>query len=258
VNDFERVAPTHSRPRGASFGTAAATYDRLRPSPPPEALDWLLTGNERRVLDLGAGTGQVTRRLLERELDVVAVEPDERMRELLAVRCPGATAVAGAAEAIPLPAADVDAVLVGAAWHWFDAAAATAEIARVLRPGGRLGVLFTVLDVYVEWVRELSGIETLDPDASEPGRAYSRIELGASFGPIQETTIRGERTMPTSDVVELFSTQSDYLTADEPARAAIRERVRRGLQGRGEPVTLPVMTACWRATRVETAQAGRA
>jgi SAM-dependent methyltransferase len=253
VNDVERVAPTHSRPRGASFGTAAAAYDRLRPSPPPEALDWLLAGDERRVLDLAAGTGQVTRRLLQRGLDVVAVEPDDRMRELLALRCPEATALAGTAEAIPLPGADVDAVIVGAAWHWFDAAAATAEIARVLRLGGRLGVLFTVLDVYVDWVRELSGIQSLVPDSTDAGRAYSRIEFGPSFSVIENTTIRGTRTMTGDEVVELFTTQSDYLVAGEARRTAIRERVAGGLRGRGEPVTLPIMTPCWRATRGQPA-----
>ena len=183
------------------------------------------------------------------DLDVVAVEPDDRMRELLAARCLGATSLAGTAESIPLPAAGVDAVLVGAAWHWFDADAATAEIARVLRPSGRLGMLFTVLDVYVDWVRELSGIETLDPDASEPARAYSRIELGAHFGAIEETTIRGRRTMARDDVLGLFRTQSDYRIADEAGRAAILERVRGCLRGRGEEIELPTMTPCWRATR---------
>jgi SAM-dependent methyltransferase len=247
--------PAQLNPRGASFGSAAATYDRLRPGPPPAALDWLLAGDELRVLDLGAGTGQVTRGLLERGLEVVAVEPDDRMRELLAMRCPSATVVAGRAEAIPLPDDDVGAVLVGAAWHWFDAVAATAEIARVLSPGGRLGVLFTVLDVYVDWVRELSGIESLIPDSSDAGRAYSRVDFGPSFGVIDNTTIRGTRTMTGAEVVELFTTQSDYLTAGEARRAAIRERVASGLRGRGEPVTLPIMTPCWRATRVQPAPA---
>jgi SAM-dependent methyltransferase len=241
--------------RGASFGAAAAAYDRLRPSPPPAALDWLLAGDERRVLDLGAGTGQVTRPLLACGLEVIAVEPDERMRELLTARSPTAVVLAGAAEAIPLPGADVDAVLVGAAWHWFDAAAATAETARVLRPGGRLGVLFTVLDVYVDWVRELSGIESLVPNSTAAGRAYSGIEFGPDFGVIETATIRGTREMTHDEVVELFTTQSDYLVADEARQAAIRERVRHGLQGRGEPVTLPIMTPCWRATRAQPAPA---
>jgi SAM-dependent methyltransferase len=242
-------------PRGASFGSAAAAYDRLRPGPPLAALDWLLAGGEQRVLDLGAGTGQVTRRLLERGLEVVAVEPDDRMRELLALRCPSATVANGRAEAIPLPDHDVDALLVGAAWHWFDAAAATAEIARVLRPGGRLGVLFTVLDVYVDWVRELSGIKSLVPDSTDAGRAYSRLEFGPRFSAIENTTIHGTRTLTRDEVVELFTTQSDYLVADEPHQAAIRKRVTDGLTGRGEPVTLPIMTPCWRATRVQPAPA---
>src|ERR1051325_2883871 len=117
--------------RRLSFGSVAETYDRVRP-PYSKALldlaqDSLELGATARVLDLGAGTGRLTRELERRFADVVAVEPDERMRAV------HGSALAGAAEAIPLEDASVDAVFAGEAFHWFDHAVAIGEVARVLR-----------------------------------------------------------------------------------------------------------------------------
>jgi SAM-dependent methyltransferase len=128
--------------RAMTFGTSADAYDRLRPAPAPEALDHVLPPGARRVADLAAGTGLVTRAILARPgaPAVVAVEPDPRMLARLSATTPGALAVRGVAEAIPLASGAVDAVLASSAWHWFDPPVATAEIARVLRPGGTLAV----------------------------------------------------------------------------------------------------------------------
>jgi ubiquinone/menaquinone biosynthesis C-methylase UbiE len=103
------------------FGTAADSYDRLRFFPSAQAVSWLLHGDERRVLDLAAGTGQVTGQLIPRGLSVVAVEPDQRMRAVFAARFPQNECLDGTAERIPLPDNSLDAVIVGSAWHWFDA-----------------------------------------------------------------------------------------------------------------------------------------
>ena len=125
--------------RSLSFGAEAAAYERGRPSYPPEAIDWLLPADATDVLDLGAGTGKLTTRLVERGLDVVAVDPIPEMLELLSGSLPETPALLGTAEEIPLPDDSVDAVLVAQAWHWFDPSAAK-EIARVAagrpaRPG---------------------------------------------------------------------------------------------------------------------------
>ncbi|MBI3690304.1 MAG: class I SAM-dependent methyltransferase, partial [Mycolicibacterium aromaticivorans] len=140
------------RERSLSFGSEAAAYERGRPSYPPEAIDWLLPPGARDVLDLGAGTGKLTTRLVERGLDVVAVDPLAEMLELLSSALPDTPALLGTAEQIPLPDNSVDAVLVAQAWHWFDPEQAVAEVARVLRPGGRLGLVWNARDERMGWV----------------------------------------------------------------------------------------------------------
>lgn len=138
--------------RARSFGSVAQAYDRARASYPEEAVAWALPVGAGRVLDLGAGTGRLSSVLLRLGLDVVAVEPDDAMRALVPS---GAQPLAGTAEAVPLPDGSVDAVLVGQAWHWFDQERALAEVRRVTRPGGTLGLLWNVFDDRVPWVAEL-------------------------------------------------------------------------------------------------------
>ena len=125
--------------RSLSFGSEAAAYERGRPSYPPEAIDWLLPAGARDVLDLGAGTGKLTTRLVERGLDVVAVDPIAEMLEMLRKSLPDTPALLGTAEEIPLADNSVDAVLVAQAWHWFNPERAIPEVARVLRPGRTTG-----------------------------------------------------------------------------------------------------------------------
>src|SRR5690606_25154234 len=124
------------------FGRGAEAYESARPSYPPDAVGEIATvcdvGPGRRVLDLAAGTGKLTRLLVPTGAEVVAVEPVAEMRAVLSAVLPGVEALDGTAEAIPLPDASVDAVTVAQAFHWFDPPVALAEIARVLRPGGTL------------------------------------------------------------------------------------------------------------------------
>ena len=124
-----------------SFGNVAETYHRVRPAYSRPLLDAAQEALEldagAHVLDLGAGTGRLTEELGGRFAEVVAVEPDERMRAL------HGTALAGSAEAIPLDDQSVDAVFVGEAFHWFDPASAIGELARVLRPRGGLAIFWT-------------------------------------------------------------------------------------------------------------------
>jgi SAM-dependent methyltransferase len=129
--------------RASSFGGAASIYERYRPGPPIEAVEWVLPERVGTVVDLGAGTGALTRLLVGRAEEVVAVEPDDRMRAVLAEAVPGARAVAGRGEAIPLPDSSVDAVLASSSWHWMDTVPTLHEIARVLVPGGTVSAMWS-------------------------------------------------------------------------------------------------------------------
>ncbi|HEU4363243.1 MAG TPA: class I SAM-dependent methyltransferase, partial [Mycobacterium sp.] len=172
--------------RSLSFGSQAAAYERGRPSYPPEAIDWLLPADAHNVLDLGAGTGKLTTRLVERGLDVVAVDPIAEMLEVLRGALPATPALLGTAEQIPLPDSSVDAVLVAQAWHWFDPARAVPEVARVLRPGGRLGLLWNTRDERLGWVKELGRIIGREDarDAIEPG-----VTLPEPFAGIEDFSV---------------------------------------------------------------------
>jgi SAM-dependent methyltransferase len=129
--------------RASSFGGAATLYERYRPGPPVQAVDWVLPEPVGTVVDLGAGTGALTRLLVGRAEEVVAVEPDDRMRAVLAEAVPGVRPVAGRGEAIPLPDGSVDAVLASSSWHWMDTVPTLHEIARVLVPGGTVSAMWS-------------------------------------------------------------------------------------------------------------------
>ena len=144
------------------FGAGAAAYESARPGYPDPAIallaDAVGIGRETEVCDLAAGTGKLTRRLLELGARVTAVEPIEAMRAQAMIAAPRATHLDGTAESIPLEDGSVDVVTVAQAFHWFDAPAALAEIARVLRPEGRLAILWNERDESTAWVAEMSRI----------------------------------------------------------------------------------------------------
>ena len=128
--------------RSQSFGSIAPDYARYRAGPPAELVEWMLPANVSTVVDLGAGTGAMTRLLVSRAESVIAVEPDDRMRAALVARVPEARAVSGRGESIPLPDGSADAVLASASWHWMDPIPTLREVARVLKPGGVLGAVW--------------------------------------------------------------------------------------------------------------------
>jgi SAM-dependent methyltransferase len=128
--------------RELSFDGVAEEYEQTRPSYPPALLDALPLDADAAVLDLGAGTGKLTRVLAERYRDVTAVEPLANMRAMLERVVPGVTALAGSAERIPLDDGSVDGVFAAQAFHWFDKPVALPEIVRVLRPGGVFAIVW--------------------------------------------------------------------------------------------------------------------
>jgi len=140
-----------------SFDRVAGAYQRARPSYPAAAVEWVLDAAPgRRVVDLAAGTGKLTEVLVAAGAEVTAVEPLANMRAELERALPSVRAIDGAAERIPLPDERADALFVGQAFHWFDRPAALEEIARVLVPGGALGLVWNLRDERVPWVAELT------------------------------------------------------------------------------------------------------
>jgi SAM-dependent methyltransferase len=145
--------------RSRSFESVAAAYERHRPEYPEEALLWAMEqlGLEpgAHVLDVGAGTGKLTRGLVALGLDVVAVEPGASMLHQLRSAVPEAEALEGPAESIPLPEESVEAAFAAQAYHWFDRKRALPELHRVLEPGGGLALLWNWWDVRDPLQREL-------------------------------------------------------------------------------------------------------
>jgi SAM-dependent methyltransferase len=234
--------------QATSFGAAAAEYERGRPPYPAVAVDWLLPPGARRVLDLGAGTGKLTRQLCDRGLDVVAVEPLAGMRGELRRSVPGAAVLAGSAEAIPLPDRSVDAVLVAQAWHWMDPARAVPEVARVLVPGGRLGLVWNLRDEDEPWVAELGRI--LDPDRQDGDRP--RGTIGPPFGPAARQEFRWRHQLTVDQLTDLAASRSYVITRPAARRAAVlaavRDLGRAQLARSGTAgLVLPYRTECFRA-----------
>ncbi len=252
--------------RAMSFGSIAADYDRLRPSPPPDAVRWLLPASCDVAVDLAAGTGLLTRALAGRAREVIAVEPDGRMAAVLRERSPGVHITAGRGEAIPLQDQCADAVLVSSAWHWMVPELAVPEIARVLRDGGRFGVIWTSRDREVEWVRDLDRLREpgdalhhpARPEGTSPGLPPRRREVmlpeTGLFRDAQTATFPFTRPMTMDDVVEMLATYSGIITASEADRAAAKARLRSALEARFGSVTeidVPMRSLCWRANRAE-------
>jgi SAM-dependent methyltransferase len=244
--------------RRLSFGSVAADYDRYRPAPPPQALDWLIAPGARAILDLAAGTGVVTRELVGRAARVIAVEPDERMRAVLAARCPEAEVADGRGEDIPLPDASVDAVVVSAAWHWLDPGRAVPEITRVLRPGGTLGVLWTTRDDRVPWVAEFNALARESREADRTvewptGRRRREVTFppGTPLSPPEERRFEFTLPMTSEQLTGLLGTYSGVITLDPEQRAAFSRRVTAFLDRQPwDQVDVPLICRCVRSRRL--------
>ncbi len=241
------IDPAAKARHAASFGAAATTYERGRPSYPPDAVAWLLPDGARRVVDLGAGTGKLTRDLLGRGLDVVAVEPSDGMRAELARVLPDARTVAGRGESLPLEDGSVDAVLAAQAWHWVDPARAVPEVARVLRPGGRLGLMWNRRDETRGWLAELSAI------IHRHGFVEDRSEappVGPPFGPVERRDFPFTQTLTPDALVDLVASRSYFLVRPAAEQAAILADVRALIArrfGDAREIVVPYVTRCSRA-----------
>jgi ubiquinone/menaquinone biosynthesis C-methylase UbiE len=242
----------HSAARG--FDRAADTYERGRPGYPEAAVAWLLEalgiGAGSQVVDLAAGTGKLTRQLLPSGAELTAVEPVAAMRARLAAALPGLRVEAGTAEAMPLPGASATAVVVGQGFHWFDGDRALAEIHRVLRPGGGLGLIWNVRDESVPWVAELTRIiEPYRGDAPRylAGRWRQAFEATSLFEPLRERGFRHVQEADRAVVRDRIASVSFVASLSDDVLAGVLAQVDElldshpALRGRAG-VTLPYRT----------------
>jgi SAM-dependent methyltransferase len=241
-----------------SFGSIAEDYDGLRPQAPQEAVAWLVPPDCEVAVDVGAGTGLFSRTLVDRAAQVIAVEPDARMRKVLAERSPGVRALEGRGESIPLPDAAASAVFVSSAWHWMDHERAIPEIGRVLRDGGRLGLIWTSRDREVDWVRDLGRLPSQDlEEVQSADRFQKRLHFDLPepqiFHNISREVFRFVRTMTVEDAVAMLGTYSRAIIASPDERAQTFADARAALEARfpgTDTVDIPMRAWCWRADRV--------
>jgi SAM-dependent methyltransferase len=262
------VTPEQRAERASSFGSIADHYGRYRPAPSAEAVDWVLPAHVGRVVDLGAGTGGLTRRLVGRADEVVAVEPDDRMREVLAQTLPEVQASAGTGESIPLPDGCAEAVLASASWHWMDLVPTLREVARVLVPGGTLGVMWSGPDLsfFVEQTQTLLGDLRLsldDASATELTAALRNphaadqvlvIPPGVPFDQPETRVFTWDVALNTDELVGLLGTWSWVILMPEDDRQRLFDTARRllrdalGVEG-DTTLDLGYRTEVWRARR---------
>jgi SAM-dependent methyltransferase len=205
-----------------SFGVAADAYDRGRPEWPSELLDDLPVAAGATVVDLGAGTGKLTRLLADRFARVIAVEPDAAMRGLIDAGEP----VPGSAESIPLPDGNADAIFAAEAFHWFDWEFALPEIARVLPSGGVLALLWNRYDAE-DFVLP-DGI--VPPSRTQKHGRFASGEWrsafdGAPFGPFGEKVAVQEADMSRDRLIDYFASVSPVTSLSPPDREEAMQRI---------------------------------
>jgi SAM-dependent methyltransferase len=239
----------------------AVDYDELRPGYAAEAVAWVVQegglGSGSVVVDLAAGTGQLSRRFVPLEIDVVAVEPASNMRAILRERLSSVRVVDGTAEALPLADGGADGVVVGNAFHHFEPGVAFAEIRRVLRSGGTLALF---------WAWPLEEEQRRDPVMNEiyevVGRARTDAAIMAAyrswadppdaapgFGPFERREFERTHVLPASRLADLYATSSDVASMPPSRRDRLLNEIRDLAEGLPETLRLPSRTVVDRCVR---------
>ena len=253
----------HDSGRSTSFGVAARDYDRYRLGPPAEILGRVLPESCSSALDLGAGTGAMTRHLIARIPRVYAVDPDPRMREVLSSNCPEAIVLEGVAEEVPLPDACVDAVVMSSAWHWVDPDRAIPEVARVLRDGGTLALVWNRGDRGVPWVSDLDEFRRRATDTADA--VYTQVSHflqdewlpeGAPFDDIEISALEWSTSVTREELSGMLTTYTGYLMAAPERKPAILREYTDYVTndprlGTADAVEWPMLCHYWKARRTD-------
>ena len=235
------------RTHALSFATVAEAYDRARPSYPPEAASWLVGRSRARVVELGAGTGKLTELLVDAGHEVIATDPLPEMLARLRTRVPGAHTAVATAEHIPVASQSADVVVCAQSFHWFDHAIALPEIARVLRPGGVLALVWNARDEGIPWVRKLGAIIGSPENFTDLAGPAAESE---HFGWLEPQEFRFWQSLRRDDLFDLVRSRSYVALLEEAERQELLDRVGALYDdyGRGpDGMQLPYVTRCYRA-----------
>ncbi len=250
MND-EQPTSSDLTPWARSFGAVAHAYDRGRPTYPADAATWLIGQESQIVLELGAGTGKLTGQLVDLGHAVHATDPDPEMLKILEANVPDASAKQASAEDVPANDASVDVAVVAQAFHWFDHERALPEIARVLKPGGHLAVVWNDLDQRIPWVRKLRAI-LADPKSVTDSAVV--IEESALFGPVETKTFTMWQDVTRDSLIDIVRSRSYISTLDDDAREDRLAQVRALYDdyGRGhDGMQLAYNVHCYRAPLID-------
>jgi SAM-dependent methyltransferase len=235
-------------PDSRPFELVADLYERARPEYPQEAVAWIAERlglrEGRTVLDLGAGTGKLTRALVATGAQVIAVEPGEAMLAELRRAVPAADALHGAAEAIPLPDASVDAVAIGQAFHWFRHDEALPELHRVLRPHGGVALIWNNRDQDSPLQRGINRLlePFVPPERAAVGYSSQYLEQSDLFGPFERRSFAFVQNLDADGLVGRILSISFVAAAPAELRADLERRLRRLVAANGGSVAFPYVT----------------
>ena len=247
--------PTPDSRHALSFGAVADSYDRGRPGYPASAAKWLTSPEQVSVLELGAGTGKFTAQLVALGHDVHATDPDPEMLAVLENRFPDVRTSLGSAEEIPAPDSSYDVVIAAQCFHWFDLQLAIPEIVRVLRPGGRLSVVWNERDESIPWVKKFGRLIGADePRPKNHHLPEAALKDSMKFIMVENDRHKHWQTVNRKTIWDLVRSRSHIAVLDEAAQEEKKAELIDFYDGYGrgmDGMQLPYVANCFRARVVK-------